>query len=173
MTPGHAHNDYLRYIKPVHQMVVAMSSPETQPTITRGHACITCSQRKVKCDGKRPCSSCVRGGRASDCHSPSTTASLAARVRDARAKELVLVRRLRHYESLLTAHGISFSNTPDQSPVVNQGDPNDDSRLHSFARARTMTPDSSPRSDEGHVIRHRGHPRFVDKYVALLLSKLT
>lgn len=142
---------------------VTMASAETQTGITRGHACITCSQRKVKCDGKRPCGSCVRTGRASDCHSASTPTGLAARVRDARAKELVLLRRLRHYENLLTAHGISFSKNSELPPVVNQGDVQDDSSLHTFTQALTLTPDSSPKPDEGHVIKHRGHPRFVDK----------
>ncbi|KAM7197272.1 C6 transcription factor domain containing protein [Rhypophila sp. PSN 637] len=142
-------------------MPVAMSSAETQNTITRGHACITCSQRKVKCDGKRPCSACVRSGRASDCHSASTATSLAARIRDARAKELVLIRRLRHYESLLTAHGISFSNS-EPSAIVSQGDGPQDGCFSPIQRTKL---DSPPSADEGHVIRHRGHPRFVDNII--------
>ncbi|KAM7198417.1 C6 transcription factor domain containing protein [Naviculisporaceae sp. PSN 640] len=139
-----------------------MASAEPQITITRGHACITCSQRKVKCDGKRPCSSCVRTGRASDCHSASTPTSLAARIRDARAKELVLLRRLRHYENLLTTHGISFSKNPELTPAGNQGDLQDDSSLHMLTQTLDLALDSSPKPDAGHVIKHGGHPRFVD-----------
>lgn len=47
----------------------AMSLPEADPpsgtsspkkTITRGHSCMTCSARKVRCDGRRPCATCTK-----------------------------------------------------------------------------------------------------------------
>lgn len=47
----------------------AMSLPEAHPpsgtsslkkTITRGHSCMTCSARKVRCDGQSPCATCTK-----------------------------------------------------------------------------------------------------------------
>lgn len=33
---------------------------ETPIRVTRGHSCTLCSQKKIRCDGERPCSSCVK-----------------------------------------------------------------------------------------------------------------
>jgi hypothetical protein len=35
----------------------------TDAKITRGHSCVSCQQRKVKCDGQRPCSACSKYGK--------------------------------------------------------------------------------------------------------------
>ncbi|THY98182.1 hypothetical protein D6C92_03013 [Aureobasidium pullulans] len=73
----------------------AMSLPEADPpsgtsslkkTITRGHSCMTCSARKVRCDGQRPCATCTKS--AVPCSSKPTqparakAANAAKRARD-------------------------------------------------------------------------------------------
>ncbi|THZ71272.1 hypothetical protein D6C85_05404 [Aureobasidium pullulans] len=73
----------------------AMSLPEAHPpsgtsslkkTITRGHSCMTCSARKVRCDGQRPCATCTKS--AVPCSSKPTqparakAANAAKRARD-------------------------------------------------------------------------------------------
>ena len=60
-----------------------------QTKLTRGHSCRACYIRKVKCDGKRPCTTCVKTSRAAECRS---------------ARPLLL--RLKRYENLLVANGI-------------------------------------------------------------------
>lgn len=67
--------------------------------------------------------------------------------------EKALIRRLRHCEGLLAAHGIS---EPAESPM--------DEVLADDARppgTEVNTPSVGP--DDGHVIVQRGHHRFVDK----------
>lgn len=134
--------------------------------LTRGHSCTLCSQRKVRCDVKRPCNTCARSGRAAHCQSPRPI-GLAARVRDAKAHELALIRRLRYCESLLTAHGIPFP-APEE-PLSDEAGPGNEG----ITLIKAITSTAYPKSeDDGHVIKQRGHPRFVDKYFSSLLVRL-
>ena len=66
-------------------------------------ACLQCQQRKVKCDRRFPCASCMKSQ--STCVPAST---LASRQRRRRFPERELLDRLRHYESLLRQNNISF-----------------------------------------------------------------
>ncbi|CAJ2509007.1 Uu.00g140330.m01.CDS01 [Anthostomella pinea] len=129
------------------RLVAAQHSKNINNKVTRGHSCTQCSRRKVKCDGKRPCSSCLKGSRAAHCHSarPATL----TRVREARITEQALLDRLRHYESLLTANDIPF---PEH--VADYSD---------LAMTEPGTPAS--KTDDGHIIIQRGHPRFVDNTI--------
>ncbi|KAB8270239.1 fungal-specific transcription factor domain-containing protein [Aspergillus minisclerotigenes] len=52
--------------------------------LTRGHSCVLCQQRKVRCDQQKPCANCVK------------------------AQVEYLIDRLRKYEALMSQHGISF-----------------------------------------------------------------
>lgn len=116
--------------------------------VTRGHSCTLCSQRKVRCDGKRPCSTCIKSSRTSECRS-SRPAVLTSLARDGpSSREHALIQRLRHYEGLLTAHGI---------PITTGRGTGDESKPGTEATS------PKPKSDDGHVIMQRGHPRFVDK----------
>lgn len=79
--------------------------PPTQPIhqkITRGHSCILCQQRKVRCDRQKPkCSNCIKAR--AECI-PSTPA--APRRRRRKLSELDVAARLRKYEHLLRVNGI-------------------------------------------------------------------
>ncbi|KAJ8068649.1 hypothetical protein OCU04_002351 [Sclerotinia nivalis] len=80
--------------------------PPTQPPIhqkiTRGHSCILCQQRKVRCDRQKPkCSNCVKAH--AECI-PSAPA--APRRRRRKLSELDVAARLRKYEHLLRVNGI-------------------------------------------------------------------
>jgi hypothetical protein len=76
-----------------------------QTKLTRGHSCMACNQRKVKCDGKRPCSTCVKTSRAAECRS---------------ARPLLL--RLKRYEQLLMAHGIPLDASTGEEGEANMLD---------------------------------------------------
>lgn len=65
-------------------------------------ACISCQQRKIKCDRHFPCAHCLRGGIA------CVPASLVPRQRRRRFPERDLLQRLRHYEDLLRQNNVDF-----------------------------------------------------------------
>ncbi|PYI09830.1 fungal-specific transcription factor domain protein [Aspergillus sclerotiicarbonarius CBS 121057] len=75
-------------------------------------ACVLCQQRKVKCDRKFPCASCVRAG-------AQCVPTLAPRPRRRRFPERELLERLRRYEDLLRQHNIDFE--PLHTAVVEKG----------------------------------------------------
>lgn len=78
------------------------TQPPTHQKITRGHSCILCQQRKVRCDRQKPkCSNCVKAH--AECI-PSTPA--APRRRRRKLSELDVAARLRKYEHLLRVNGI-------------------------------------------------------------------
>jgi len=114
--------------------------------LTRGQSCLTCYQRKVKCDGKRPCTTCVKSSRAADCRSTRTASGL----RLLEAHEQALLQRLRRYEQLLISHGIPLN---DQEDGTGENDPDYEN------------PSETVEESGGHVIAQGGHPRFVNKLV--------
>ncbi|KAK3353999.1 C6 transcription factor domain-containing protein [Lasiosphaeria hispida] len=109
----------------------------TTPRFTRGHSCVTCYQRKVKCDGKRPCSTCVKTSRASECRSarPSGPGRLST------ANEHAILLRLRRYENLLTVNGIPLNGAEEDEGTLWES------------------------MGDGHMIIQGGHPRFVDNMI--------
>ena len=69
--------------------------------ITRGHSCILCQQRKVKCDRQKPCSNCTKAR--VECVASTPTHP---RRRRRKLTEIDLAARLRRYEQLLRDHGV-------------------------------------------------------------------
>ncbi|KAI9647103.1 hypothetical protein NHQ30_005105 [Ciborinia camelliae] len=81
------------------------SQSQPQPVhykITRGHSCILCQQRKVRCDRQKPqCSNCVKA------HAECITSTPAApRRRRRKFSELDVAAKMRKYEHLLRVNGI-------------------------------------------------------------------
>ncbi|KAK3324172.1 fungal-specific transcription factor domain-containing protein [Cercophora scortea] len=71
--------------------------------LTRGHSCVLCQQRKVRCDKQKPCANCVKAQvecRVVPPHPP--------RRRKKKPHERDLIERLRKYETLLSQHGVNF-----------------------------------------------------------------
>ena len=90
-----------------------VTSPPTngQRGKTRLISCSTCQQRKVKCDKAQPtCSNCAKH-RASCVYIPPALPIRKKR----KSPEEELVGRLRRYERLLRAHGISTDDDPDHA----------------------------------------------------------
>ncbi|KAK7734976.1 hypothetical protein SLS53_007753 [Cytospora paraplurivora] len=78
-------------------------APESSVKLTRGHSCVLCQQRKVRCDKQKPCANCVKAG--VDC---KVVAPHPPRRRKKKPQERELIDRLRKYEALLSQHGIDF-----------------------------------------------------------------
>ena len=71
--------------------------------LTRGHSCVLCQQRKVRCDKQKPCANCVKAQVECRVVPPQPP-----RRRRKKPHERDLIERLKKYESLLAQHGVSF-----------------------------------------------------------------
>ncbi|KXX75139.1 Cutinase transcription factor 1 beta [Madurella mycetomatis] len=81
-------------------------APAPEPSVvklTRGHSCVLCQQRKVRCDKQKPCANCVKAQVECRVVPPQPP-----RRRKKKPHERDLIDRLRKYESLLSQHGVSF-----------------------------------------------------------------
>lgn len=74
-------------------------------------ACVSCQQRKVRCDRHFPCAHCLRAG------TPCVPAALVPRQRRRRFPERDLLQRLRHYEDLLRQNNVDFQPLHPTSPA--------------------------------------------------------
>ncbi|KAJ5935009.1 hypothetical protein N7466_004556 [Penicillium verhagenii] len=72
-------------------------------SLTRGHSCILCQQRKVRCDQQKPCTGCVRAQVECKVVPPQP-----ARRKKRKAEEDDLIHRLEKYEAIMTQNGIDF-----------------------------------------------------------------
>lgn len=83
--------------------VAVAQDPSAANKLTRGHSCVLCQQRKVRCDKNKPCANCVKAG--VEC---KVVPPLPPRRRKKKPHERELIDRLRKYESLLNQHGVDF-----------------------------------------------------------------
>ena len=121
-------------------------------TITRGHSCFSCYQRKVKCDGKRPCSTCIKGGVRNACRSvprPSKSASRTRATPAAATNYHYLLTRIKRLEDLLDANGIQAGEARSTTQT-----PTD--------REIPATPEIDTLSDDGRMIVQHGKTRYVE-----------
>ncbi|OGM50176.1 hypothetical protein ABOM_001137 [Aspergillus bombycis] len=72
-------------------------------TLTRGHSCVLCQQRKVRCDQQKPCANCVKAQVECRVLPPSLP-----KRRKKKLHERDLIDRLKKYETLMSQHGIDF-----------------------------------------------------------------
>jgi Fungal Zn(2)-Cys(6) binuclear cluster domain len=121
-------------------------SASTANKITRGHSCLSCQQRKVKCDGQRPCSTCVKSR--DECTPAKFSKAFRRRAVRSAASSDLLLSRLKQCEELLQAHGINI----EDERVVSDN--------HGAQDARAP----ASNSDEGKMIFDQGRPRYVEKY---------
>ena len=124
------------------------------PKITRGHSCILCQTRKVKCDKKKPsCSNCLKAR--AECVPSAPTVP---RRRRRKLSEQDLAARLRRYEHLLKKHGVKLE---DDDDVPQDGEPhNSDNHLLMLPRA--------PQADKGMLFTDHQNSRYVEKYALSL-----
>lgn len=79
----------------------SVSSASAARVPVRGHACVLCQQRKVKCSRETPCSGCIKSRAECVYRDPAPP-----RRRKRRSPEDVLLARLKRYEELLQSAGI-------------------------------------------------------------------
>ncbi|KIW16612.1 hypothetical protein PV08_03800 [Exophiala spinifera] len=143
-----------------HRTFSGMSSsvaPTTarQPSAT--HACARCSERKVKCDRKHPCTACLRFG--FDCvYRPLGP----RKTRKQSTPHSNLIKRLERYEFLLQEHGINADTNAGVSTAPGEEDAPEDGCQSSAVRASsTAIPVPEIVSEPEHV-----HPSSRLAYTA-------
>ncbi|KAK3898374.1 hypothetical protein C8A05DRAFT_19031 [Staphylotrichum tortipilum] len=83
-----------------------VAAPVPEPALmklTRGHSCVLCQQRKVRCDKQKPCANCVKAQVECRVVPPQPP-----RRRKKKPHERDLIDRLRRYETLMSQHGVAF-----------------------------------------------------------------
>jgi hypothetical protein len=118
--------------------------------LTRGHSCALCQQRKIKCDGQRPCSSCVKTG-------VNCLAAPVIRPRRSKLTERDILDRLKQYQDLLEKHNIKY-----------------DDKCHERGPSgeRQTSELSSSEMDDGKMIVEPGSSRYLERYVHISISSL-
>lgn len=114
-------------------------------SLTRGHSCVLCQKRKVRCDQQKPCSNCIRAQ--VEC---KVVAPQPARRRKKKSHERDLIERLKKYEALMTQHGIDFDSV---------GDVGDETAEVDTDAGETKTSPESTTQD--HDLRREGIQRSV------------
>ena len=139
----------------------ASASGQTPLTkITRGHSCLLCQQRKVKCDRQKPCSNCIKA----QAKCVPSTPSLPRR-RKRKLTEIDLAAKLRKYEHLLKIHGVNINeDIPEEFETDEPLPQNKSPNHHEFQLLSMNAP--SPRTSErdgGSLFTNKGNSHYVDK----------
>jgi Fungal Zn(2)-Cys(6) binuclear cluster domain len=135
---------------------------QTNPGVDRkGFSCLTCRQRKIKCDRCNPCSNCIRI--AGQC---SFVPPLRGKPRRKKAPKEGLHAKLRRYEELLRSYGADIA--PSSNDNISDGDTMSDADVDTVDDADSRD-ESHASSSSLHDIRMRlvsknGSSRYFDKY---------
>ncbi|KAF7929141.1 hypothetical protein BELL_0643g00050 [Botrytis elliptica] len=114
-------------MSPTTSTITSSSKPQ------RVLACLRCQQRKIKCDRRYPCSTCVKS------RVQCIPATQLPRQRRRRFPERELLDRLRKYEDLLRQHNIKFEPLHKESPHTEGHNDSDDEQ----PKATTNVPSPS------------------------------
>ncbi len=146
------------------QAVDCSSSTPPAPVvkITRGHSCLLCQQRKVRCDRQKPCTNCIKAR--AEC---IPSASIILKRKKRKPTETDLVAKLRRYEHLLQKHGVKI----DADDF--HGDPTSRERLspEEYDPASSynlgMCAPRARNAPKGALFADKENSRYVEKYYPL------
>ncbi len=127
--------------------------PVPEPSVmklTRGHSCVLCQQRKVRCDKQKPCANCVKAQVECRVVPPQPP-----RRRKKKPHERDLIERLRKYESLLSQHGVNFD------PIAQDLKPSDNADDVADLEQDLSGLKTSPSSAADHVSPDQAHDKSV------------
>jgi len=136
--------------------VPATTTP-TATKITRGHSCILCQQRKVKCDRQKPCSNCVKAR--VECIPSVPTAP---RRRRRKFSEQDLATRLKRCEQLLKKHGVKLEDDAEEPLDCNSAP--GDFTLDNKNNPRNLFEIPSHDGGEGVLFTDKNNSHYVEKY---------
>lgn len=132
------------------------SSPTvSSQKITRGHSCVLCQQRKVKCDRQKPCSNCIKAR--AECIPSAPTVP---RRRRRKFTEQDLSARLKKYEYLLKKHGVKVE---DDEPNEEKDDSIPYVHVERACLSMGPSPPRDPKHSQGILFKDRNNSRYVEK----------
>jgi len=137
----------------------ALKTPSTE--VVKGFACLTCRQRKIKCDQHNPCAHCIK---------VSTECKFIAPVRGKRKRTKApkegLHAKLKRYEQLLKSYGAKIEPSEDEE--------SSDEETCSRFDSDKASPSSASKDRSGlyqesksNIIHKDGSSRYFEKYVKL------
>ncbi|TVY76135.1 Aurofusarin cluster transcription factor aurR2 [Lachnellula suecica] len=118
--------------------------------ITRGHSCVLCRRRKIKCDGQRPCQNCQKS-RAECVESDIVPAGRKKR------RQVDLVARLSRAEEALRKAGLKIEDGDECYGVAEETDSSraaQNGNQNAVGRGRTI--------EGGRLVIERGESRYVE-----------
>jgi len=135
----------------------ALKTPSTD--VVKGYACLTCRQRKIKCDQHNPCAHCIK---------VSTECKFIAPVRGKRKRTKTpkegLHAKLKRYEQLLKSYGAKIEPSDD--------DESSDEETNSRFDSNKSSPSSISKNRSGlyqesksNIIHEDDSSRYYEKYV--------
>ncbi|AEO55473.1 hypothetical protein MYCTH_2299337 [Thermothelomyces thermophilus ATCC 42464] len=127
--------------------------------LTRGHSCVLCQQRKVRCDKQKPCANCVKAQVECRVVPPQPP-----RRRKKKPHERDLIERLRKYESLLAQHGVKFE------PIAHELRPSDHADDVADLEQDLSGLKTSPSSAADHLSPDQGHDKSVPRFACCCCS---
>lgn len=134
-------------------------------------ACLSCQQRKVKCNRRFPCTNCVKN------RTQCIQATLATRKRRRKYPENVLMERLRKYEDILRQNDIEFDALPKEPSEqtrpndVRGDDESDDGSMKSSTMDWSSAATTS-KSDRVFETKYVYHLLYKQELTNFILQKL-
>jgi hypothetical protein len=150
-----------------------VSTPESSSTPASGkdvhsYSCISCKQRKVKCNRTDPCSTCIR------IHAECIYRAPAPPKRRKRsANDDDLLNRLNRYEQLLLDYGSILNVVERKDSMMPEQSLKKKQEFSSFKRRRgsdnvrgqDLVVSEFQKHESGKMITEEGNPRYIEKYV--------
>lgn len=135
-------------------------SAQTTQKSSKLYACVSCQQRKIKCDRNEPCSNCSKSK--ADCKFVAP----APRRRKRKSPEEELLLRVQQCELLLKKHGIDVD-SPDKASIDHSGDSSvdeDRERMTDRKKEGAQAIEEQPVTlKSGRLIHEEGGTRYVEE----------
>ncbi|CAG8972941.1 hypothetical protein HYALB_00001361 [Hymenoscyphus albidus] len=142
-----------------------LSAPSLPSKNTRGHSCVLCQRRKVRCDRQKPCSNCLKSR--AEC---VPSAPPLPRRRQKKVTETDLLAKVRRYEHLLKNHGIL---TEEDDDAEGEGPGAEEKRVerHEYKSSREnggpphqsmCISTKAPEAVTGALITNKGESHYVE-----------
>ncbi|KAL3421643.1 C6 transcription factor [Phlyctema vagabunda] len=137
----------------------AQLSLNPQSKITRGHSCLTCQQRKVRCDGQKPCATCVKNK--VECAAKPPSLPRRRKARDVATKTDVLS-RIQRLEQELRSKTEQLSAASSSTPELATTTTTTTASTGNNSVEPVSRRPSKTRESHGQMIIEGGHSRYVE-----------
>lgn len=128
--------------------------PLREAGVTRGHSCVLCRRRKIKCDGQRPCGNCQR----------SQTGCVAVEaVPRKKRTQADLATRLRRAEEALSKAGLKIEDDDDYSNITTADAKEKNETVLMDPKKGASTMREYHTIEDGKLIVEKGQSRYIEK----------